>query len=113
MPVMSRERTAALAAMACGILLLCDVLVPSQRCDRKHREVFAFHQPDAERGLTSRFPCHARLGVHALGQVDQLHQVAALVRIGDRAFRGLEDFGVLAQIGGVARARSGSAPPGS
>ena len=56
-------------------------LVTPKRRQGEHREIFAFNQSNANRGLACRLPRHARLGVQPLGEVDELDEFVALLRI--------------------------------
>ena len=54
---------------------------PPSAAKREHREVLAFNQSDADRCLACRLPRYARFGVQPLGEVDQLNEFVALLRI--------------------------------
>src|SRR4029450_13651007 len=75
-------------------------LVAAQNRDRKHRKVFAFHQPDGEGGPTGPLPRHPRLRAPALPEIDQLRQLVAPVRIDGGGLGRLEHSDVVAEVGG-------------
>ena len=73
-------------------------LVTAQSRDRKHGIIFAFHEPDGERGLTGPLPRHACLGIHPLREIDQFRQFVALVRIDSGGLGRFEHSDVVAEI---------------
>jgi hypothetical protein len=75
-------------------------LVAAEGREGQHRKVLAVDETHADRGLAGRFPGHSRLGIDALGEVDELDELVALLRVDRGRLGGLEDAGVLAEIWG-------------